>query len=103
MTSTSLDHDTIVPSLATLGTPLEAQPVMLVSFDVASSEGQFVLTWVTVILTSAMYLLLTIFGCHNFFKYIVKQQNQLKLLYLLVIVAAAGRFGRYVAMVVRLI
>ena len=61
------------------------------------------LTWVALILTSLMYLSLTVFGLHNFFKYIVKQQNQLKLLYILAIVAAAGRLGRYIAMIVNMV
>ncbi len=60
---------------ATPLTPESNSGNMLVSFDVASSEGQFMLTWLALILTSTMYLVLTIFGLHNFFKYIVKQQN----------------------------
>ena len=58
------------------------------------------LSWLALILTSTMYLVLTLFGLHNFFKYIVKQQNQLKLLYVLAILASAGRLGRYAAMIV---
>ena len=58
------------------------------------------LSWLALTLTCTMYLVLTLFGLHNFFKYIVKQQNQLKLLYVLAVGASAGRLGRYAAMVV---
>lgn len=51
-------------------------------------------------LTCAMYTALTIFGLRNFFKYIVKQNNQLKLLYVLTIFATGARCGRYVAMLI---
>lgn len=98
---TSTDSSTLIGQASLdLVQPL---PSKLVSFDVASSEGQFMLTWVALILTSLMYLTLTVFGLHNFFKYIVKQQNQLKLLYILAIMAAAGRLGRYIAMIVSMI
>jgi len=46
-----------------------------------------------------MYAALTIFGLRNFFKYILKQQNQLKLLYVFAILAAGTRCGRYAAMI----
>ena len=73
---------------------------MLVDFDTASSEGQFVLVWAALGLTSVMYATLTGCGLRNFFKYIVKQQNyQLKLLYVFAILAAGARLGRYSAMI----
>ena len=50
-----------------------------------------------------MYAVLVVFGVRNFFKYIVTQQNQLKLLYVFAVLAAAGRFGRYSAMIYNMI
>lgn len=46
--------------------------IELVSFDVASSDGQFLLMWLAMGLTCLMYALLTAFGLHNFIKYIIK-------------------------------
>ena len=51
-------------------------------------------------LTFCLYIALILFGLRNFFKYIVKQDNQLKLLYVLAILAAGTRCGRYAAMIV---
>ena len=56
------------------------------------------LLWTAIGLTLATYAGLIVFGLRNFFKYIVKQQYQLKLFYLFALLAAAARFGRYVAM-----
>ena len=77
---------------------------MLLDFNTADSQGQFMLTWVGVALTTLLYFTLTAFGIRNFFKYIVKQENyQLKLLYIFVILASSGRLGRYFAMIINLI
>ena len=46
---------------------------MLVDFNVADSEAQFVLMWLAMGLTCVMYAVLTGFGIRNFFKYIVTQ------------------------------
>jgi hypothetical protein len=71
---------------------------------VANSEGQFVLTWISLCLTAFLYGLLTVFGLRNFFKYILKQQKrQLKLLYVFAIFATATRCGKYLAMIYNLI
>ena len=74
--------------------------IKLVSFDIADEEAQFVLMWIAMGLTCVFYALLTAFGLHNFFKYIVKQQYQLKLLYIFAISAAAIRLGTYATMIV---
>jgi len=58
------------------------------------------LMWFAMGLTCVMYAALTVFGLRNFFKYIVKQQNQLKLLYVFAILAAGARCGRYAAMII---
>ena len=77
---------------------------MLLDFNTADSQGQFMLMWIGLGLTSLLYLTLTVFGLRNFFKYIVKQENyQLKLLYVFAILAASGRLGRYTAMIYNLI
>ena len=81
----------------------EAVTVKLLSFDVATEEGQFMLMWIAMGLTCVFYALLTAFGLHNFFKYIVKQQYQLKLLYAFAIVASAIRLGTYATMIVNYI
>ena len=75
----------------------------LVAFDVASGEAQFALMWIGMGLTCLMYAGLTAFGLHNFFKYIVKQQYQLKLLYVFAILATGTRLGRYAAMIINMI
>ena len=59
--------------------------------------------WLALGLTCLMYTVLVIFGIRNFFKYIVTQLNQLKLLYVFAILAAAGRLGRYSAMIYNMI
>ena len=61
------------------------------------------LLWIAMGLTWVMYGLLTAFGLHNFFKYIVKQQYQLQLLYIFAIFASVTRLGRYSAMIIRTI
>lgn len=76
-------------------------PVQLLSFDIANDEGQFVLMWIAMGFTFVFYALLTAFGLHNFFKYIVKQQYQLKLLYALAIGASSIRLGTYTTMIVQ--
>ena len=57
------------------------------------------LMWISMGLTIVFYGLLCALGLHNFFKYIVKQQYQLKLLYVFAIIAASTRLGTYVAMI----
>ena len=76
-------------------------PVQLLSFDIANDEGQFILMWIAMGFTFVFYALLTAFGLHNFFKYIVKQQYQLKLLYALAIGASSIRLGTYATMIVQ--
>lgn len=46
---------------------------LLLDFNVASHENQFVMTWIAVVFTCMMYTVLVIFGVRNFFKYIVTQ------------------------------
>lgn len=77
--------------------------IKLVSFDVASEEAQFILMWISMGFTIIFYGLLCALGLHNYFKYIVNQQYQLKLLYVFAIIAAATRLGTYVAMIVNYI
>ena len=48
------------------------QPNELLDFVTSNSEGQFLLLWMAIGLTLAMYAGLIAFGLHNFFKYIVK-------------------------------
>lgn len=74
--------------------------IEFVDWDVASEESQFLLMWIAMGLTFCAYAVLTIFGLRNFFKYILKQDDQLKLLYVLAILAAGTRCGRYGAMLV---
>lgn len=46
--------------------------IQLASFGVDSTDAQFLLMWIAMGLTCLMYALLTAFGLHNFFKYIIK-------------------------------
>lgn len=75
-------------------------PAKLSNWNAADSQSQFMLMWISMGLTFCLYIALILFGLRNFFKYIVKQDNQLKLLYVLAILAAGTRCGRYAAMIV---
>ena len=77
---------------------MNTNTIELLDWNVASSEAQFLLQWIAMGITFLFYLALTAFGLRNFFKYIVKQNNQLKLLYVLAILASGTRLGRYAAM-----
>ena len=75
----------------------------MLSYDTSTGEAQFVLQWVSLGVTCLMYLAVIIFGLRNFFKYIVKQHNQLTLFYVFIVLAAASRLGTYGAMIYNLI
>ena len=53
--------------------------------------------------TCLFFAFLTAFGVHNFFKYIIKQQYQLILLYVFAILAAFTRLCTYLYMIINYI
>ena len=82
---------------------MEGGAQRLASYDTITSESQFVLVWFAMSVTCLVYACLTAQGLRNFIKYIVKQRGVYRGFYVFAILAAAGRLGRYVAMIVNML
>ena len=64
-----------------------------------TAEVQLWIAWLSIGLTTIMYVCLAIFGIINCHKYIIKQRGHLLLFYIFSIFVCFGRIGRMVAMI----
>ena len=66
-------------------------------------QNQVTIMWFSMILIVVFYSGLIVFGCHNTYRYIIKQKKYrnvpLLLFYLFAILACAARLTRYIAMI----